>query len=139
VAAEVVWGAVVDWEGQREWIPGTRVGVVAGDGRSVGSRLFGFTGIADVGFLDVLEIVEWQPPRVCRMRHLGTLLRGEGVFEIEPLGDDRSAFVWTERLESPIGWVGRVGMAALRPVAQAVMRRAAVRLSRQVSGREALR
>lgn len=121
--AEVVWAVVTDWEGQRGWIPATVVAVVAGDGRSAGSRLFAFTGLADIGMLDTLEIVEWAPPRRCRMRHLGRLLRGYGVFAVEPRAAG-ATFVWTELLEPPLGWLGRAGMSLLRPVAEATMRRA---------------
>ena len=121
---EVVWAAVTDWPAQHEWIPGTMVGVVHGDGRSVGSRLFGFTGVADIGFLDHLEITEWQPPHRCRMRHLGTLLRGYGEFAVEPNGAGGATFVWTEELDPPLGPLGALGLRLGRPAFQAVMRRA---------------
>ena len=120
---DAVWAAMTDWPAQREWIPGTVVGVVHGDGRSVGSRLFAFTGIADIGFLDTLEIVEWQPPRRCRVRHLGRLLRGHGVLAVEPRGD-AATFVWIEELTAPFGPLGRAVMTVGRPAFQAGMRRA---------------
>jgi hypothetical protein len=104
IAAPVAdaWAAVTDWSRQGEWMLGTRVGVVQGDGRSVGSRLFGFTGVWDVGFLDVLEIVEWEPPSRCRAVHLGKLLRGSAEFAVSARG--AGAIVsWTERLEPPVG------------------------------------
>jgi carbon monoxide dehydrogenase subunit G len=121
--AAVVWAVVTDWEAQREWIPGTSVHVVHGDGGSVGSRLVAFTGIADVGFLDTFEIVEWQPPRRCRVRHTGRLLRGDGIFEVKPLGD-RATFHWSERLEPPFWLLGRIGMPLVRPLVEAGLRRA---------------
>ena len=121
---EVVWAAVTDWSAQREWIPGTVVGVVHGDGRSVGSRLFAFTGVADIGVLDTLEITEWQPPRRCRVRHLGTLLRGYGVFAVEDRDPGGATFVWTEELRPPLGLLGRAALSVGRPAFQAVMRRA---------------
>lgn len=103
--AEVVWAALTDWPRQSDWMLGTRVGVVAGDGRSVGSRLWGFTGIFDVGFLDVLEITEWAPPHRCQARHLGRLLRGSAEFTIEPRGDG-VLLTWTERLAPPLSLTG---------------------------------
>jgi uncharacterized protein YndB with AHSA1/START domain len=121
--AEVVWAALTDWDRQSEWMLGTRVGVVAGDGRSVGSRLWGFTGLFDVGFLDLLEITEWTPPHRCVARHLGKLLRGSAEFAIEPRGDGVT-LSWTERLEPPLGLVGPAmawGMrASLRRLAHRV-------------------
>lgn len=134
---EVVWAAVTDWSAQRDWMPGTVVGVVHGDGRSVGSRLFAFTGVADLGFLDALEITEWQPPRRCRVRHLGKLLRGYGVFAVEPRGE-ASTFVWTEELEPPLGPLGAAGLWLSRPVAQAVMRRAGRNLAARCTAKAAV-
>jgi carbon monoxide dehydrogenase subunit G len=121
---EVVWEAVTDWPAQREWVPGTVVGVTSGDGRSAGSTLWAFTGLADVGFLDTMEIVEWQPPRRCRVRHLGRLLRGHGEFAVEPRGGN-ATLVWTEELDPPLGPIGWLGLRLGRPVFQAGLRRAA--------------
>jgi hypothetical protein len=114
------WAAMTDWSRQREWMVGTRVYVVRGDGRSVGSRLLGFTGMLDVGFVDLLEITEWEPGRRCRVRHLGALLDGWAEFAIEP----GPVLRWTECLKPPVALVGpllRVGM-------RASLRRLAVRL-----------
>ena len=105
--ATVVWRVLTDWSHQGEWMLGTRVTVVSGDGQSVGTRLFGFTGIADIGFLDELEIVEWTPPRLCRARHLGTLLRGSATFTVDP-HPGGSTVTWTESLETPAGRLGPV-------------------------------
>ena len=123
VAAPVdqVWSVVTDWERQGDWVPGTVVRVVQGDGRSVGSRLLAFTGLYDIGFVDHLEIVEWEPPRRCLVRHTGRLLRGTGEFAVEP-GDGRSTFVWAERLQPPLGPVGRLALALLRPAVRLGLR-----------------
>jgi Polyketide cyclase / dehydrase and lipid transport len=123
-APEVVWAAVTDWPAQGKWIPGTVVGVVEGDGRSVGSRLFAFTGVADIGFLDIMEITEWQPPHRCQVRHLGRLLRGYGLFAVEPRGQ-AATFVWAEELQPPFGLLGHAGLWLGRPVFEALLRRAA--------------
>jgi polyketide cyclase/dehydrase/lipid transport protein len=111
------WAAMTDWSRQRDWMLGTRVYVVAGDGHSVGSRLLGFTGLLDIGFADLLEITEWEPPRRCRVRHAGKLLRGWAEFAVEPGASIR----WTECLESPLSLASpllKVGMlASLRRLA----------------------
>ncbi|MGI5996349.1 MAG: SRPBCC family protein, partial [Saccharomonospora viridis] len=72
VAAPVgtTWLALTDWERQREWIPATTVRVVSGNGRSVGSRLEAFTGVGGIGVTDTMEIVNWEPPVRCTVRHL---------------------------------------------------------------------
>jgi Polyketide cyclase / dehydrase and lipid transport len=113
------WVAITDWSRQGEWMLGTTVYIVRGDGRSVGSRLLGFTGLLDVGFVDLLEITEWEPPALCRVRHLGKLLRGTAEFAVEP-----GAIRWTERLEPPLALVSPL----LRPAMRASLRRLARRL-----------
>lgn len=113
------WAAITDWARQGEWMLGTRVHVIRGDGRSVGSRLLGFTGVLDVGFVDLLEITEWEPGRRCRVRHLGKLLRGWAEFAVEP-----GVISWTECLEGPFGLV--------RPVLAIGMRASLRRLARRL-------
>jgi hypothetical protein len=121
--AEEVWRTVTDWERQGEWILGTRVRVTSsGDGRYPGATLSAFTGIGPLGFTDPMEVVEWtvppggDGPRRCVVRHDGTLVRGEGVFEVVELGSRRARFRWGELLDLPLGAVGRLGWAVARPV-----------------------
>jgi hypothetical protein len=42
------------------------------------------------------------------------VVRGTGAFEVFALPHGRSRFVWTERLDLPLGWVGRAGWALVR-------------------------
>lgn len=127
--ARLVWESVTDWAAQGAWMPGTVVRVIDGDDRSVGSRVVAFTGVADVGVLDPMRIVEWDPPRRCRVRHLGKLLRGTGEFTVLPAGDTAAVFVWSERLEPPFGLLGRIGLPLAAPVLRLGMRRAARRFA----------
>ncbi len=102
--AATVWDVVTDWAAQGEWILGTRVTVQDPDGaRRLGGRFAAFTGVGPVGFTDPMEVVEWDPPRRCVVAHLGRVVRGDGVFEVTELGPARSRFLWTERLELPLG------------------------------------
>jgi hypothetical protein len=95
---------------------GTEVEVVEGNGRSVGSRLSAFTGVAGLGFTDTMEITSWEPPVRCGVRHLGSFVAGTGVFQVVPKGATRSTFVWAEHLRLPFGPVGRLGWPVVRPV-----------------------
>jgi hypothetical protein len=114
--AATVWDVVTDWSAQGEWILGTRVTVQGTDGaRRLGGRFVAFTGVGPVGFTDPMEVVEWDPPRRCVVAHLGRVVRGDGVFEVTELGPARSRFLWTERLELPLGALGRVGWPLVRP------------------------
>jgi len=115
---EQVWRAAMDWERQGEWILGTRVRLVEGDGESLGSRVAAVTGIAGVGVSDTMEIVEWEPPRRCVVRHTGRVVRGLGIFEVTPL-DGGSVFSWTEELMLPLGMLGQLGWPLVRPAMRA--------------------
>ncbi|ASO18527.1 uncharacterized protein YndB with AHSA1/START domain [Actinoalloteichus hoggarensis] len=122
--AETVWAAATDWARQGEWMLGTEVDVVGGDGRSVGSRLAAFTGAGGIGFLDRMEITGWDPPRSVAVRHTGRLVRGEGGFRILPHdGGERCTFLWEERLTLPLGALGGLGWAMVRPAFEWGLRR----------------
>lgn len=110
--AETTWAAVSDWSRQGEWMLGTEVHVLSGDG-GLGSRVAAFTGIGGVGVLDTMEVVEWRPPRCCRVRHLGGPVRGEGGFQVISAERRSSLLHWWERLELPPG--GSLAWPAVRP------------------------
>jgi hypothetical protein len=118
--AEAVWRAVTDWPGQGEWMLGTRVAVTSGgDGRELGATLRAVTGIGPLGVVDTMDIVEWDPPKRCVVRHTGRIVKGDGVFEVVELGPERSRFLWTELLDLPLGGLGRLGWPVVRPVFRA--------------------
>lgn len=118
--ADAVWRTVTDWPAQGDWMLGTRVEVVGGgEGRHLGAELRAFTGIGRLGFLDTIEVAEWDPPRRCVVRHTGKVVRGDGVFEVVPLGPDRARFLWSELLDLPLGALGRLGWPVVRPVFRA--------------------
>ena len=89
---DTIFHAMTDWERQSEWVFGTRVSVVEGDGRSVGSVIDAVT----FGVSDRMRITRWDPPHAVEVRHLGRVVRGTGVFAVRG-----SRFVWTERLDVP--------------------------------------
>lgn len=122
VPAPVLWDVVTDWEGQSEWMLGTRVEITGGDGRSVGTELRAVTGVGPLGAVDTMRITEWTEPaagesgpRRVLVAHTGALVRGEGVFAVESLGPERSRFVWSELLDLPLGALGRFGWPLVRP------------------------
>ncbi|QYN36748.1 SRPBCC family protein [Pseudonocardia sp. DSM 110487] len=118
--AEVVWHTVTDWASQGEWMLGTRVRPTSGgDGRRLGAILEAVTGFGPLGVTDRMEIVEWSPPRRCVVRHLGRVVRGDGVFEVLPLGPERARFRWSELLDLPLGRLGALGWAVVRPAFRA--------------------
>jgi uncharacterized protein YndB with AHSA1/START domain len=129
---EVVFAAATDWGRHREWMLGTSVAPVSRDGTGVGAALTARTGLGPVGFLDTMEIIDWAPPRRCVVRHTGRVVRGEGAFEVEPLLDGGSRFVWSEWLLLPFGLAGELGFVALRWVARAGLRHSLASFARWV-------
>lgn len=61
---EVVFAALTDWPTQGQWMLGTRVWS-DGSGQGVGAQLSAFTGVGRLGFLDTMEITEWEPLGWC--------------------------------------------------------------------------
>lgn len=116
--AEQVWAALSDWEKQSAWILATRVRTTVQQGRGVGGGIEAWTGVGPVGFLDVMVISEWEPPRRCVVQHVGRVVRGTGGFQISDLGEGRSRVLWWEKVEVPFGRAGRLGWRAIQPVAR---------------------
>ena len=128
---EVVFAALTDWPTQGQWMLGTRVWS-DGPGEGVGAQLSAFTGVGRLGFLDTMEITEWEPPRLVRVLHTGRVVRGPGIFEVLALPDGRSRFVWREELDLPLGAVGRAGFAIVGPVFAAGVERSLRRFAELV-------
>lgn len=138
---ETVWREVTDWESQGEWMLGTEVKVTRGDGRSVGSEVAATTGVGPLRVTDTMEIVGWDPPHRATVRHTGRVVRGSGVFSVLARhGDGREAstFVWSERLDLPLGTLGALGWAAVKPAFAWGLRRSLHALARRCE-REATR
>jgi hypothetical protein len=125
---ETLWGVVTDWARQGDWIPATRVRVAQGDGRAVGDRVVARTAVGRLGFDDPMEIVRWEPSRVCEVRHLGRVVRGTGTFTVMSLGDGKARFVWTEDLTLPLGRAGIALLTVTRPLSRLLLRLALRRL-----------
>jgi uncharacterized protein YndB with AHSA1/START domain len=117
-----VFGAATDWPAQAGWIPLTRVRVVRGDGRTPGSVVEAFTGVGPVGFLDVLEIVRFDPPHAVDVLHTGRWVRGQGAFVFEAVGAG-TRFGVREWLHLPGGRAGRLAWRVLRPLLELGARR----------------
>jgi hypothetical protein len=125
-----VWGVLTDWERQSEWMPATRVRSF--HGHAPGGRIEAWTGLGRLGFLDTMEITVWDPPRRCDVIHTGRVLRGSGSFAVEPLGAGRCRVVWEERVELPLGRLGRACWPLVRPLVRAGLGFGLRRLARVV-------
>lgn len=133
--ADVLWRTVSDWDAQGDWMLATRVWRTGGDGCSPGSTWSAATGLGPLAVLDTIELVELVEggPWRAVVRHTGSVIRGDGVFEVTELGPARSRFTMTERLELPFGLLGRIGWPLLaRPLSRAGLVLSLRRLARQV-------
>jgi Polyketide cyclase / dehydrase and lipid transport len=131
---EQVFAGLTDWAHQGEWMPGTRVRVVKGDGNAVGDEILARTalpGVNRVGFDDPMRITGWEPPARCEVVHLGRVVRGGGVFIVEPR-EAGSRFTWIEWVDPPLGLVGQVGLRAGRRPTQRALAAALRRFARWV-------
>lgn len=106
---EVVWDVLTEWERQPDWmLDAIDVQVVTPEreGRGVTivcpTRLLGFT--VD----DVMRVTAWEPPRRLEVVHLGRVITGTGGFELQGNGAV-TTIRWWERIEPPLGAVGRLG------------------------------
>lgn len=135
---EQVFRALTDWSRQGEWMPGTTVRVTRGSGEALGDEIVARTaapGLRRVGFDDPMRITGWEPPWRCEVQHLGRVVRGGGVFVVEPRGPEpatASTFSWIEWIDPPLGLVGQAGLRAGRRPAQAALRVALRRFARWV-------
>jgi carbon monoxide dehydrogenase subunit G len=121
-----VWEVLVDWPRHSEWVPLTRAEGGAGEGAS----LEAWTGVGPVGFLDTMVVGEWRPPHRVQVRHTGSLVRGEGRFDLLDLPEGRCRITWSELIDLPLGPLGRAGWIAIGPVARLMLRTSLKRLAR---------
>jgi len=112
-----VWAEMVDWEGQSEWMLSTRVYDDRKSPAGVGHTLRAFTGPFArwnrvLGVMDEMVVSAWEPPRFCRVEHVGRIIRGYGTFTLTPDSIDasRTRFDWFEEIEAP-SWI----LAAIKP------------------------
>jgi len=130
---ERAWAVLTDWEAQGDWMLATDVQTVDGPAQRLHGRLAARTGLPlpggrHVGVLDTMIITKWEPPRLVEVQHTGRLIRGPGIFEIEPRGE-HSTLVWTERLYLPYGYLGELGWFLVRPFAVLGIRRSLKRFA----------
>ncbi|WP_433230276.1 SRPBCC family protein [Actinomadura formosensis] len=114
--AERVFDVLTDWPRHAEWMPFTS----AEGGDKAGDELRARTGIGPVGFLDTMIITDWRDGRRVAVRHTGRVVRGEAWFKVVPEGSG-SRIIWAERVDLPLGPLGRAGWLAAGPVVRAFM------------------
>ncbi len=120
----IVWGLLVDWERQAEWMVDARAVEVTSAGRKgVGVRLKVPTRVLAITIDDVLEVTGWNEPRRLEVRHVGPLVSGKAAFELST-AERGTRVTWWEEVDVPLGVVGELGAALLvRPYLAWLFRR----------------
>ena len=98
---EQVWGSLVDWERQGEWMLATKVWVTSHVRDGIGTRISAFTGVKSLGILDTMEVTTWTPPYLCDVLHTGPIIKGTGRFELGEINPGLTRFVWSEDVLAP--------------------------------------
>ena len=112
--ASRVFAAFLNWEGQSQWIPFTKVRVVEGDGGE-GSLVEAVTAIGPAALRDELRVVKVNPPFEVRVVHCGKVLRGPGSVRCTAMSGDRTQVVLHEWFHLPAGAAGKVAWPVLWP------------------------
>jgi uncharacterized membrane protein len=112
--AERVFAAFLNWPGQSEWIPFTKVRVVEGDGGE-GSLIEAVTAFGPATIRDELRVVRVDAPYEVRVVHCGKMLRGPGSMRCTPMAGDRTQVVMHEWFHLPGGAAGKVAWPVLWP------------------------
>ena len=133
-----VWSALVDWQGQSDWMLQTKVWSELDQDRTVkngkGVLIFAFTGLfpklypkLKLGILDTMEVTKWKPPVICEVVHIGRVIRGAGKFELKPVRGG-TVFFWREEIVAPA-----IVLLFLKPMLLIGVWLSLRRFSRQVS------
>jgi hypothetical protein len=129
---EVVWAALLDWQGRGRWVSFTRVVPGdPGDADGVGATFTAFTGWGWFKLEDRMRVEEIRLDRGrrCRVAKLGPIVVGEAAFEVKPFAD-ASTVRWVESVS--VRFVPNVFAGPARWVAGKRFRRSLHRLDRQL-------
>lgn len=107
--ASVVFAGFLEWERQAEWLLGTTVRLVRGDGGE-GSVIEAVTRLGPALLRSELQVARVDAPRIVRVVHSSGVFRGPGVLRCTPLARERTQVVWHEWFHLP----RRPGGAAAR-------------------------
>ncbi len=110
-----VWAIVEPIEDHTDWMADA-VGIrfETEQTRGVGTKFLCDTKVGPIKLVDHMEITEWTPATATQdgsmgVKHTG-IVTGSGIFTLEPLaGGERTKFTWTEDLDFPWYFGGRLG------------------------------
>jgi carbon monoxide dehydrogenase subunit G len=94
LSPDAAWTRLVDWPRHGAYVPLTTITVRPGT-RGRGAVFVARTAVGRVGFDDPMEVVEWDPPRFCRIEKRGRMMRGWAELTVTPSGSG-SRVTWRE-------------------------------------------
>jgi len=104
-----VWSAVEHVGSHVDWMQdAVAIRFTSPTESGIGTTFDCDTKVGPLRLTDQMEITEWQPGRAMGVRHVG-LVTGQGVFTLEPSGEDATRFTWAEQLRFPWWMGGPVG------------------------------
>ena len=112
LAPEEAWRRLTDWPAHGRAVPFTTVTVppTTAPGTVVLARTALGGPLARVGFDDPMEVIDWEPPRYCRLEKRGRVIHGWAELSVEPLASAGSRVTWRE-----VALPARLPRFAMRP------------------------
>jgi uncharacterized protein YndB with AHSA1/START domain len=119
----VVWDLLTDWEHLGEWmLEASDFCVTSLQREGVGVEAEATISIAGFRSRDKVRVSRWEVERCVAIEHLGWV-RGLGEMFLTPTDDGSTFLLWREKLWPPLGGVGAVGLALMKPVMHGIFRR----------------
>ncbi|MFK4070776.1 SRPBCC family protein [Streptomyces sp. NPDC029674] len=126
LSAAETWRRLTTWERHADVVPLTRITVRTPPPTHAGTVFVARSALGPAGFDDVMEVVDWSPPKGtsagrCRLEKRGSFMTGWAEIEVYP-GAGGSAVVWREDLR--VRWLPALCDGTLSAVSRRVFGRA---------------
>jgi uncharacterized protein YndB with AHSA1/START domain len=119
----VVWELITDWEHLDEWmLEASDFSVTSEQREGVGVEAEATIAMAGFRSRDRVRISGWEEGRYLAIDHLGWV-GGTGEMHLSPHGEGATFLLWREKLWPPLGGIGAVGLALIKPVMHRVFQR----------------
>lgn len=114
---EEVWAYLEQVERHVEWMAdAVSITFESDQHRGVGTSFMCATKFGPIRLDDRMEITEWVPEERMGVQHVG-LVSGTGMFELESIDmGRRTRFSWTETLQFPWYFGGKLGRTIASPL-----------------------
>ena len=110
-----VFDKIVEWESQGQWMLGTKVSGTKNNGQGLGGEINAWTGFWKIGFNDPMVITQWIEPKIVDVKHIGRVVKGTGSMVVEKVDENNSRFIWSESINLPFGFIGKIGWIIIKP------------------------